>query len=222
MLAELWARLGDFETAARFETKSNMGLLFWQRRYEELVELGEEVTIDQPADTDARFLLAFAYGALGRQAEAIRQLEVAGMPATVLHESRRSNELHALHTYYSALNAAGREAEARSLAQWQNEWARSGPGVVDAHGWAPYLFDACALMVLGERNAGLDMLEAISRMTNIAHLPWLQDLACFAGLQEEPRYRAVVASVEERIAAIRARLPDTLARHGLSVNTEPE
>jgi TolB-like protein/DNA-binding winged helix-turn-helix (wHTH) protein/Flp pilus assembly protein TadD len=215
MLAELWARLGDFETAAQFETGPNMGLLFWQRRYDELVELGEEVTIDHPADADARFLLAFAYSALGRQAEAIRQLELAGLPGSVRHESRRANEVHALNTLSSALHAAGREAEARSLAEWHYEWNKTGLALTEGGGWAAHLSDACSLMLLANREAALDTLETLARVTTIVHLPWLQDQACFAGLQDEPRYRAVVAAVEERIAAIRARLPETLTRHAL-------
>jgi TolB-like protein/DNA-binding winged helix-turn-helix (wHTH) protein/Tfp pilus assembly protein PilF len=222
LLAELWARLGDFQTAARFEPEQGMGLLFWQRRYAELIELGEEATIDRPGDTEARFLLAFAYSALGRQEQAIRQMELAGMPATVQSESRRANEVHAIMTYYGALNAGGREAEARALAQWDLDWERAGLQRFEGLSWAAPLSQACALTVLDQAEAALDLLETLPQKSGVARLPWLLDLACFDRLQDEPRYQAVVAGVEAQIRAIRERVPATLARHGLGVNAEPE
>jgi hypothetical protein len=41
------------------------------------------------------FMLAFAYSALGEDAEAIGLLELAGMPGFVLSESRRASEMFA-------------------------------------------------------------------------------------------------------------------------------
>jgi hypothetical protein len=45
----------------------------------------------------------------------------------------------------------------------------------------------------------------------------LQDLACFAPLQSESRYQAVIAAIEARIGAIRQRLPATLQLHQVSL-----
>lgn len=142
-----------------------MGQLFWQRRYEELIELGEQATIDQPG---------------------------------------------------------GREAEARALARGNIDWHEAGLARTEELSWAPSLSKACALVVLEQAEAALDVLETLPERSGVPRLPWLLDLACFDRLQEEPRYRAVVAGDDSQIRALRERLPDTLARHGLSVNPEPE
>jgi serine/threonine-protein kinase len=216
-LAELLARLDDFEAAARLEPVPGMGQLFWQRRYPELVDLGEELLFEEPVDTDTSFLLAFALSALGRQEQAIAQLEATGLPETVLSESRRAGELHALHTYVGALRAIGRDADARQLASWALDFNRSLLASEGIEGWLPRLSEACSLTVLGRREEALAWLETLPPLGTLAWLPWLQDLACFDALEAEPRYQAVVAAIELRIGEIRARLPDTLARHGLSL-----
>ncbi|HET6564474.1 MAG TPA: hypothetical protein VFG52_03590, partial [Xanthomonadales bacterium] len=63
--------------------------------------------------------------------------------------------------------------------------------------------------------ASLETLEEMARFDAIPRLPWLLDLACFDAYASNPRYQAVVATIEARIAAVRERIPATLARHGL-------
>ena len=220
--AELLARVGAADAAALFEPEPAVGLLFWQRRYRELVDLGEQLSINRQDDIDLTFLLAFAYSALGQHDQAILLLESGGLPETAMSESRRANDLHAMLTYLGDLQAVGREEDARRLAVWTLDINRSMLASEGTGSWLPQLAQACAHVVLGNKEEALAALELMPTVGTIARLPWLQDLACFEGLQDEPRYRAVVASVEERIAAIRARLPETLARHGLSVNTKPK
>jgi len=214
-VAELLARLGDFELAAEFDPEPTPGLLFWHRRYQELVDLGEELVIDDPGDIDLRLLLAFAYSALGQHEQSIAQMESAGFPETVLAESRRASELHALLTYVGALQASGKADEARSMAGWAFDFNMEFQRTGTDDGWAARLSMACAQNVLGDRQASLDMLDSLTALQNIPPLPWLRDLACLQSLVNEPRYKAVVAEFESRVATQRARLPETLALHGI-------
>jgi hypothetical protein len=49
-------------------------------------------------------------------------------------------------------------------------------------------------------------------------LPWypiLKDATCFKNLAGEPRYQFAVASIENRMSELRARLPGTLERFQL-------
>jgi Tfp pilus assembly protein PilF len=216
-LAELLARLGDFEAAARFEPVPGMGQLFWQRRYGELVERLEQQAFEGPLPADARFLLAFGYSATGRHDLAIRELEATGMPDTVMSETRRAEELHALKTLIGALDAVGREADARLLAEWSLEFNRTLLATEGMAGWLPRMIEACLLTVLEREDEALAWLETLPHVRTLTWLPWLESLACFAPLQSEPRYQVVVAALEARIGAIRQRLPATLELHQVSL-----
>ncbi|MDH3939651.1 MAG: hypothetical protein OET46_01580, partial [Xanthomonadales bacterium] len=58
-LAELYASIGDFETALSLETEPGIGLLFRMRRYTDLIDVAEFQMIEVPEDIDVRYLLAF-------------------------------------------------------------------------------------------------------------------------------------------------------------------
>ncbi len=214
-LAELLARMGDFEAARIFEPESGMGQLFWQGRYQQMVNLGEELVIDQPDDIDLRFLLAFAYDAIGEHNLAIRQLEAAGMPETVLAESRRASETHALNTYIGALQAAGRTEDALSMANWALDFNIRMGRDMNREAWLAKLAQGCAYAVLDNEDAAIDALLEMSRSTALPWLPWLQDLSCFDQFEQDQRYTSIVLAEQDRVAATRQRLPETLARHGL-------
>ncbi len=214
-LAEMHARIGDFESAALFEPDPGMGQLFWQRRYAELIDLGEELAIDQPGDVDVLFLLAFAYNTAGRFTDSLRILERAGMPEAVLSESRRANEVHAVMTMVGALAASGETERANELADWGIKWHHDYRAEKKRSSWATYVTEACLLAALGKDAEALVLLEPLKTLPNIVWLPWLKDQTCFQKYVDEPRYQAVVSAIEERLAAIRERLPQTLESQGL-------
>jgi len=89
-LAEIYAVMGDFETALRLEPQPGIGLLFLMRRYEELIDQAEFMVIERPQDVDLRYLLAFAYNATGQFESAIHILSTTGQPDTMLEERVRS------------------------------------------------------------------------------------------------------------------------------------
>ncbi len=213
-LAEMHARIGDFDSAALFEPDPGMGQLFWQRRYTELIDLGEELAIDQPGDTDVLFLLAFAYNTKGRFGDSLRILELAGMPEAALSESRRANEIHATLTMIGALAASGETERAHDLADWLMKWHQHYLSGKESR-WATFVTEACVLAALGEDEDALVRIESLNTLPNIVWLPWLKDHTCFQKFVDEPRYQAVVSAIEERLTAIRERLPQTLKRQEL-------
>ena len=219
-VTELLARLGMDEEAAWYEPDTGMGQLFWERRYAELVELGEELMFEAADSKDVALLLAFGYSAMGRQEEAIATLEDLGLPGTVLAESRRADELHAMNTYIGALQAVGRVDEARELASWQREMNLRMMQLANSHVWASLLSLACTEAVLGNPQAALVFLETMEAEGVYPWLPWLSDWSCFDGLKNDPRYLNVVAANEEHLAQLRAALPETLAKYGLSLKTD--
>jgi len=215
-LAEMHARIGDFESAKLFEPDPGMGQLFWQRRYPEMIDLGEELVIDQPDDVDVVFLLAFALNTQGRFEESLRLLDYVGMPETALSESRRANEVHALLTMFGAMVAEGDIEHAVALADWHKKLAEKFIATTrQDHSWATHVSLACALAVLDKDDAALKQLELLPTIAPIVWMPWLKDQTCFQKYADEPRYQAVVDAMEARLAAIRERLPATLASQGL-------
>jgi len=213
-VAELLARVGAVDEAALFEPEPGMGQLFWERRYQDLADLAEALSLDKPGDQNLSYLLAFAYGALGRHDRAVAKLEAAGLPAAAISESRRADDLHALHTYMGSLAKLGREDEARWLASWIIDLNRKLLPTEGRGGWLPHLSQSCALVLLGRQEEALVELERLPELPTVPWLPWLQDLACFDPVKNEPRYTAVLAATQSRVTAVRARLPQTLARHG--------
>ena len=212
-LAETLARIGDFESAAMFEPEPGIGLLFWSRRYGELIDLGQELMIDYPDDDTMLFLLAFALSAQGRFEEALRIYDMLGMPQALLSESRRPIELHHLMSLVGTLQGVGQQDLASELARWAQTL---GEQMVlgDRDSWASGLSQACYESVRGNRDEALAQLERLPPLQTIVWMPFLKDLACLQNLVGEARYQAVVTAMENRLAAVRAKVPETLREQG--------
>ena len=78
-IAERLARIGLDAESKRVEPESSLRILFWQRRYDEIIDRMSNVDIDD-ADADSLGYLAFALQAVGRDSEAIPILESIGLP----------------------------------------------------------------------------------------------------------------------------------------------
>jgi hypothetical protein len=74
------------------------------------------------------------------------------------------------------------------------------------------MYEACARSVLGEDELALEILERVVESPGLLWYPVLVDSPCFRKFKDEPRYQAVVQSVELRQKILRDRLPDTLQR----------
>ena len=212
MLAELYARIGDFESARLYIAEPDFILLYWERRYEEMIELGEELVLEQPNQDQLWFYLARAYNAIGNFDQAIYVLENQQLPKNLYVDSRHSNAIEASVTLADALNTSGQQDRAHELGNWLRDFFQAIESTGGENGWWPHLHEACLQSILGEDAKSLDVLE---RMVDTLGMPWypmLRDAACFQKFADEPRYQSVVSSIEKRKQDLRQRLPETLAR----------
>ena len=211
-LAELYAVIGDFETAGVLQPDPGIGLLFLLRRYSDLIDKAEVLMIEQPGDVMVRYLLAFAYNATGNFDAAIRVLNLSGLPDVALRNTRQPEDLEALVTLINANDGAGNRSSALELA---NAWM-AAHHIEHPDWWMP-THHACVYSVLGQDEAALMNIE---RVRNSARLPWvsvLLDSRCFARFATEPRFRAVIDAIESRRAELRQRLPETLQEYGAAL-----
>ena len=224
-LAELYARLGDFDTAYRYEPEEDESAqkLYWRGRYRDLIDFVDELALEEQAELWPLYLAAFGHLALGEPDRAVdtyerrvARLEGDGMPRIAMHESRvPASTSHLVH-YAEALKATGREADAREAAQWLVDFMDRAFETGNTVDWWATTYQACALIVLGEEEQALDLLPRIKNSPGLPWHPLLTDSWCFRQVADDPRYIDVIASVESRTAQIRERLSDTLQRYGLS------
>lgn len=212
MVAELYARIGDFETARRYEPGPAFNLLYWEQRYDEMIELGDELIFDFPGQPQIWYGMGRAFAATGRYKQAIDYLTRQNVPARAMSENRRANDEEALVSLAGALKAVGQLEHAHELAGWFRPYLVTmlATGAEDA--WWPYLYLACVDSILGDRGTALASLE---RMQDTHGMPWyplLADAPCFRELAHSPTYAATLRWVEDKQADLRLRLPDTLAR----------
>jgi hypothetical protein len=125
---------------------------------------------------------------------------------------RTAGQLQAFHALLAALSGSGNEELARELAEFAfNEpWTRT----ID---WMTLAFGAGELATMGRHE---EALQWFSRIKDSPRLPWdpvLRDVPAFQAYADEPVYVETLQAIEERRAALRARLPATLAEFGVSL-----
>jgi len=209
MVAEFYARIGDFETARRYEPGPAFNLLYWERRYDEMIELGDELIFDHPGQPQIWYGMGRAFAATGRYDRAIDYLRRQNVPARAMSENRRANDEEALVTLADSLKSRGDASRARELAGWFKPYLRTMLSTGGDGAWWPHLYLGCVESILGNEAAALASLE---RMQDAHGLPWyplLVDAPCFRTLAERPVYRDAVRGLEQKMEALRAA---TLAR----------
>jgi TolB-like protein/tetratricopeptide (TPR) repeat protein len=214
-LGELYASIGDFETALVLEPEPGIGLLFRMRRYNELIDTAEFLMIEYPEDIDIRYLLAFAYQAIGRFESAIHILKSTGLMETNLEQNARSvSDITAIFTLMNALAGVG-DSEMTKVARSMAEWSINGPWWGDIYWQA--LYKGCNLAIL-ERDD--EALQLLARMKETSRLPWdpeLRDQYCLQRYADEPIYKDILDHFDQRRSALRERLPATLAEFGVEL-----
>jgi len=201
-LAELHARIGDFEAAEEYERQPSLQLLYRTRRFDELITLAERTLRVQPGDSNARYLLAAAYNATGRFESSRDVLETAGLPEIALHETRRAPDTTALADYAVSLARTGEVAQARELAEWLL-WFMQTHLETDHRGWWPHAYKACALLVLGRREEALAAIGRIQSSPRLPFVTFLETSPCFSGIAQEPEYRSMLETVITRQEQLR-------------------
>ena len=212
-LAELYAEIGDFQTASDLDPTPAIGLLFKMRRYDELIDAAEERMIDEPDDVEVRYLLAFAYNTVGQYGAAVRMLISTGLPETAMTFPRSGAEWEGYFTLVSATLGLGELEAAQGLAQWFID----DPTHHENRDWWVETHKACCLAVLDRDGEALEKLEETLRSPRLAAVYALEDSVCLKKYADNPRYQAVVEHFNARRAELRARLPMTLAKFGVSL-----
>ena len=212
-LAELYADVGDHERALTLEAEPGVGLLFKMRRYDDLIELGEELLLEMPEDRALRYLLAFGYYAKGRFEAAVRILESTGLPESVTERVWRDpRDADGLLILTQTLSEMGRMEEAQELARW---FVYDLGSTEDADWWVSAM-DACIWSILGKDQ---EALRALERMPQGRRLPWdpyLYDLRCLDRFRDHPSYLAATKHFEDRREQLRRQLPATLIELGVN------
>ncbi|NNE61949.1 MAG: tetratricopeptide repeat protein, partial [Woeseia sp.] len=216
MLAELYARIGDEEGARYFDPDMSFINLFWLRRYEEMIDVGEDLVLENPNQVQVWYGLARAHLALGNYERAIDMLERQGLPERVFVDSRRANGIETLMTYADALNANGQIDAAHVSAKFVNGIMSRLIVTGSQKAWWPNLYEACGHSILGQDEQALDVLETVKESPGLLWYPVLVDYPCFQKFKDESRYQAVVKSVEQRQQMLRDRLPATLQRFSVA------
>jgi len=211
-LAELFADIGEFETALKLDS-DGVGILFKMRRFEDVIELAEFAVIDQPQDMLLRAILASSYNAVGNYENAIRVLEDTGLPQTLFGGWRSAEESHGFMALRNALYGMGETEVARELARL----AFYDLGYTDSNDWFLSVYKGCDLAILGEDD---EVRKALLQAQQGLHLIWdplLKDALCFERFKGDPVYQATVRYFDERRAMLRERLPATLVEFDLSL-----
>jgi len=214
-LAELYASIGDFDTALRLEPEAGVGLLFRMRRYPELIDTAELLMIEEPEDVEVRYLLAFAYNVTGRFESAIHVLGSTGLPDSIINHGARSvADIEALYTLMNALDGFGTD-ETVELAKSLAQFGEDGPWWGDI-GWLA-LYRGCGLAILDRYDEALQLLMRVKESRRLLWSPVIRDSHCFRQFADEPAYQDILRDQEERRARLRERLPATLAEFGVTL-----
>jgi serine/threonine protein kinase/tetratricopeptide (TPR) repeat protein len=211
-IAELYAEIGDFTLATRYDPESISQFLL-QRRYGELIDFAQTVVIEHPDDLRAKYSLAFAYNATQDFATARYLLEKMGMPVPPDKDPGNALFPQANSSYADALQSlGGNDARVEQIATERVEQDRKSAAGGAARSWWLNSLEVCAQAQLGNYSGALDALD---RTVNAHGLPWswLQDSPCFKRLAGEPRYKATIDHLEDRKKQLRERLPATLKEY---------
>jgi tetratricopeptide (TPR) repeat protein len=216
-VAELFSRIGDFGTAARYDPDASVGRLWFEQRYRDLIDLAQERILEFPDDVSAKYHLAFAYNAIGDFKTAIYLLKQMGMPLPQEADPGDGTLPKALASYVDALQSlGGNESLVAQMAAERIAHDRQLIAAGMAKSWYVNSLFACSEAQLGNYSDALDLLERAVSAQGLVWSPLVQDSPCFKRLAEEPRYKAAIDHLEERKKQLRERLPATLKEYGVA------
>jgi hypothetical protein len=160
-----------------------------------------------------RAYLGYAYNATGQFDAAIRIIETSGLLDSYSHSRRNAEESDGFLVLIDAAYGSGEIDSARELAAWRLETHYES---VSADWWIA-LEHACTQAILGNDVEVHHLLQRAQEGNHLAWEPMLKDHQCFKRFADDPVYLATVRHFDERRALLRARLPTTLAQHGVTL-----
>lgn len=212
-LAEYYTDIGAYETAQVLEPDLGVGLLFKMRRYDDMIEKGEDIYWDNPEDVQLQIYLAQAYNAKGRYNDALRMIKGSGVLDTFTTTRRSAVEFDAHEAMLNAAYGSGEVEQAREFIRLSQNAHYTG----DSSDWSVAIGVGCVHAILGDDAEVYRRFERAREGKNLAWEPMLKDVACFDRLANDPEYLKTVKHFDELRAMLRERLPDTLAQHGVAL-----
>jgi adenylate cyclase len=204
--AQLLLADGDAEAAAKevaiafklnpesYEVNRSAGRLNYQlRRYEDAVRFYEKSTGLMEADLNSPSMLISAYNTLGDSAAMRRAAELALKRAEVVLAHDPNNSMAAGYSAYSlAALGEGERAKARM------ERAL----LIDPENFnMRYNFGCLLCTYLADKEAALDMLGPVFAGSTDSFLPYAKADPDLKLLRAEPRFKAMIADAEARLAS---------------------
>jgi adenylate cyclase len=145
------------------------------------------------ADLNSAMMLISSYNALGNAAGTRRAAELANKRAEAILARDQNNSGIVAYSAY-ALAASGESERAKTR--------MNRALLMDPDNWNMRYNFACALSVyLKDKEAALQMLESVYATITDVFLPYAKADPDLGFLQDDPRYKAMVASAEARLAA---------------------
>ncbi|MEO7149278.1 MAG: hypothetical protein ABIY40_05010, partial [Rhodanobacteraceae bacterium] len=204
--AQLLLQDGDADAAAAevaiafeldsesYETNRSAGRLNYQlHRHEDAIRFYEKAVKLMDADVNSAMMLISCYTAVGNTADARRaaQLALKRAEAVLAHDQYNSGV-----TAYSAYALAALGEGERAKARMERAL------LIDSDNFNMRYNFACALSVyLKDKQAALDMLVLVFETITEAFLPYVKADPDLDLLRDDPRYQAMVAAADARLAA---------------------
>lgn len=203
--AQLLLADGDAEAAAKevaiafrlnpesYEVNRSAGRLNYQlHRYEDAIRFYEKSAGLMEADLNSASMLISAYTALGDEAGTCRAAELALKRAEAVLAHDQNNSMAAGYSAY-ALAALGQGERAKT----RMERAL----LIDPENFNMRYNFGCALcMYLADKEAALDMLGPVFACITDSHLPYAKADPDLELLRGDPRFDAMIAGAEARLA----------------------
>ena len=203
--AELLLADGDAEAAAEevaiafklnpesYEVNRSAGRLNYQlRRYEDAVRFYEKAAGLMEADLNSASILISAYTALGDEAGMRRAAELALKRAEAVLAHDQNNSMVA---GYSAYALAALDQGERAKARMERAL------LIDPENFNMRYNFGCALCTfLADKDAALDMLGPVFARITDSFLPYAKADPDLELLRDEPRFHAMIADAEARLA----------------------
>jgi adenylate cyclase len=177
-----------------YEVNRSAGRLSYQlKRYEDAICFYERAVKLMDADLNSAMMLISCYSVLGNVAGMRRaaQLALERAEATLARDQNNSSVV-AYSAYALAALGEGERAKSRM----------NRAMLIDPDNWNMRYNFACALSVyLKDKEAALDMLGTMYATISASFLPYAKADPDFEFLRDDPRYQALVAAAEARLAA---------------------
>ncbi|HET7222525.1 MAG TPA: hypothetical protein VFI81_04965, partial [Rhodanobacteraceae bacterium] len=183
-----------------YEANRAAGRVNYQlHRFEVAIQLYEKATGLMEADLNSAMMLVSSYTATGDDAGMRRASEMAMKRAeAILGRDQNNPGVVAYSAYALAAMGEGERAKAR-----MNRALMIDPDNFNMR----YNF-ACSLCVyLKDKEAALEMLDSVFATISDAFLPYAKADPDFSLLHDNPRYQAMVAAAEARLAAAKTAVP---------------